>query len=135
MQCLEPGGSASAAGVKQADVIEKVAGKNVMGKAVREVVPLIAGPEGSEVTVTVLRGPNRNRLEISMQRAKRGGPPGSSPAAEDKVSRQVAGSERANTGIASGYEDMAEARRRTEEKEANSKGSNRQAAPKGRQPM
>ena len=67
---MEPSGSAFSAGVQESDVIEKVDGKNVMGKAVRDVVPLIAGNAGSEIILTILRGPTRNRLELSMKRAR-----------------------------------------------------------------
>ena len=70
MRSLEPSGPAFSAGVQESDVIEKVDGKNVMGMAVRDVVPLIAGNAGSEITLTILRGPNRIRLEFSMKRAR-----------------------------------------------------------------
>ena len=69
MRSLKPSGPAFSAGVQESDVIEKVDGKDVIGKAVQDVVPLIAGNAGSEITLTILRGPNRNRLEVRLKRA------------------------------------------------------------------
>ena len=71
VQCLEPGGSAAFAGVREADVIEKVDGENITGMAIRDAVLLIGGPQGSSVSLVILRGSNHDRIEINMTRARR----------------------------------------------------------------
>ena len=71
VQGLEPGGPAQTSGIMLDDIIESVNGSNVLGKTVRDVVPIIAGPEGTIVSLTVLRGPNRSRSVIHVKRAKR----------------------------------------------------------------
>jgi len=68
---LEPGGSAAFAGVREADVIEKVDGENITGMAIRDAVLLIGGPQGSSVSLIILRGSNHDRIEINMIRARR----------------------------------------------------------------
>ncbi|EKX35425.1 hypothetical protein GUITHDRAFT_165989 [Guillardia theta CCMP2712] len=70
VQDLHPQGSAARAGLKASDIIEKVGDLNVMGRTVRDIAPMFAGPENSSIQVTVLRGPQKTRMEFTLKRMK-----------------------------------------------------------------
>jgi hypothetical protein len=55
VQSVEPGGAADAGGLVVGDVVEYIDGQNVLGKKLREVVPMILGEEGSLLTLVVRR--------------------------------------------------------------------------------
>lgn len=57
------------AGLKAGDAIIAVDGQDVQGMTLEEVVQLIRGPEGSQVTLTVQRGDSEKPLEFVITRA------------------------------------------------------------------
>jgi carboxyl-terminal processing protease len=65
-----PGAPADKAGIKRGDVIVAVNGTNVAGKDINTVIPLIKGPVGTNVTLTVQRPSTHQTLPFSMKRAE-----------------------------------------------------------------
>ena len=62
------GSPASAAGLRDGDIIYEVNGENVGGMTLTDVVALIRGPEGTDVTLTIIRG--KENLTITVTRGK-----------------------------------------------------------------
>ncbi len=65
-----PGAPAEKAGLQHGDVIIEVNGKNVVGMDFSVVQPLIEGPTGTTVTLTVRRPATNQVLNIPVQRAQ-----------------------------------------------------------------
>jgi len=65
-----PGTPADKAGIKRGDIIVAVNGTNVVGKDINTVIPLIKGPAGTTVTLTVQRLSTNQTLNVSMKRAE-----------------------------------------------------------------
>jgi carboxyl-terminal processing protease len=63
-----PGSPAAAAGLKAGDQITKVGDRDVKGITVDEATSLIQGPEGTKVTLTIVRG--AETLTVSITRAQ-----------------------------------------------------------------
>lgn len=59
---------AEKAGMKQGDIIKKVDGVDISGKAINDIKNMIIGEEGTKVTIQVLRG--KETLDLEMTRAK-----------------------------------------------------------------
>ena len=65
---LERNGAAEAAGVLENDVLQAINGMDATGRTVRDVTSLIAGPEGSQVSLVVLRGQMQKRMVFTVMR-------------------------------------------------------------------
>ncbi len=65
-----PGTPAEKAGIKRGDVIVAVNGTNIVGKDINTVIPLIKGPAGTNVTLTVKRPSTNQTLTFTMKRAE-----------------------------------------------------------------
>ena len=65
-----PGTPADKAGIKRGDIIVAVNGTNVVGKDINSVIPLIKGPAGTNVTLTVKRPSTNQALSFTMKRAE-----------------------------------------------------------------
>ena len=65
-----PGTPADKAGIKRGDIIIAVNGTNVVGKDINTVIPLIKGPVGTNVTLTVLRPSTNQTLTFTMKRVE-----------------------------------------------------------------
>src|SRR5437763_13000328 len=65
-----PGTPAEKAGIKLGDIIVAVNGTNIVGKDINTVIPLIKGPAGTNVTLTVVRPSTNQRLTFTMKRAE-----------------------------------------------------------------
>ncbi len=65
-----PGAPAQKAGLRPADVIQKVNGQSVAGSTLDQVLSLIRGPAGTTVTLTVLHKGDTTPADISIVRAK-----------------------------------------------------------------
>jgi carboxyl-terminal processing protease len=65
-----PGTPADKAGIKRGDVVVAVNGTNVVGKDINTIKPLIKGPAGTNVTLTVKRPSTNQILTFSMKRAE-----------------------------------------------------------------
>jgi len=63
-----PGSPAAAAGLKSGDQIVKVGDKDIKGITADQATALIQGPEGSQVTITILRGVET--MTLTMTRAQ-----------------------------------------------------------------
>jgi hypothetical protein len=71
VQSVEPGGAADAGGVVVGDVVEYIDGQNVLGKKLREVVPVILGEEGTLLTLVVRRNTDGDPITLYMRRTIR----------------------------------------------------------------
>src|SRR6266566_4269264 len=60
-----PGSPAASAGLKSGDQIVKVGDKDIKGVTADQATALIQGPEGSQVTITILRGAETMTLAIT----------------------------------------------------------------------
>jgi carboxyl-terminal processing protease len=65
-----PGAPAEKAGLKHGDIIIEVNGTNVVGKDFNAVQPMIEGPAGTTVTITVRRPSTNQVLTFSIKRAE-----------------------------------------------------------------
>jgi carboxyl-terminal processing protease len=65
-----PGAPAQKAGIKRGDIIIEVNGKNVVGMDLNTVQPLIEGPAGTTVTITVRRPSTNQVLTFKITRAQ-----------------------------------------------------------------
>lgn len=65
-----PGTPAEAAGLRANDLVYEVDGVSVYGMSLEEAVSLIKGPEGTEVTVTIVREGAEDFLDFTMKRAR-----------------------------------------------------------------
>jgi carboxyl-terminal processing protease len=65
-----PGAPADKVGIKRGDIIITVNSANVIGKDINSVIPLIKGPAGTNVTLTVKRPSTDQTLTFSMKRAE-----------------------------------------------------------------
>jgi len=65
-----PGAPAQKAGIKRGDIIIEVNGKNVVGMDLNVVQPLIEGPAGTTVTITVRRPSTNQVLTFKITRAQ-----------------------------------------------------------------
>lgn len=65
-----PGAPAQKAGIKRGDIIIEVNGKNVVGMDLNAVQPLIEGPAGTTVTITVRRPSTNQVLTFKITRAQ-----------------------------------------------------------------
>ncbi len=65
-----PGAPAEKAGIKRSDVIVAVNGSNVAGKDINTVIPLVQGPAGTNVSITVKRPSTNQTLTFTMKRAE-----------------------------------------------------------------
>lgn len=63
-----PGTPAAAAGLKHGDIIIEVNGKNVVGMDFSKVQPMIAGPAGTAVTLTIRRPSTNQVLTFTIKR-------------------------------------------------------------------
>lgn len=70
-----PDSPAMKQGLKQGDLVIKIDGKDVRGKNIDEVVPLIRGAEGTAVGVTVLRDGRPVTINVTRQRLAAWDPP------------------------------------------------------------
>lgn len=61
---------AKEAGLKSKDIITEVNSESIQGKSIDEVVSLIRGKAGTEVSIKILRKGENNLLEFKMKRAK-----------------------------------------------------------------
>lgn len=61
------GSPAERAGIRPKDVITKVNGKSIKGKALDEVVKDVRGKENTEVTLTVQRGSEEKTLRLNVK--------------------------------------------------------------------
>ncbi len=61
---------AQAAGIQPGDVVTAVDGRDVTGLLLQEVVDLILGPAGSEVTITLFRPDSGEELTLTLTRAR-----------------------------------------------------------------
>lgn len=64
------GSPAAAAGVKAGDIILSVDGEDVTSLSLTEIAKKIRGPEGTEVTLTLLREDEAGALEITIERGE-----------------------------------------------------------------
>lgn len=64
------GSPAEEAGLKASDILYKVDGEDISGQDVNKVVTKIKGDEGTEVTLTVIRGEKREEVEVTATRRK-----------------------------------------------------------------
>lgn len=62
------GSPAERAGIRPKDVITKVNGKSIKGKALDEVVKDVRGKENTEVTLTVQRGSEEKDVKIKREK-------------------------------------------------------------------
>ena len=62
------GSPAERAGIRPKDVITKVNGKSIKGKALDEVVKDVRGKENTEVTLTVQRGSEEKTLRLNVKK-------------------------------------------------------------------
>ncbi len=74
---------AEAAGLKAGDIIKKVDGLDVVGYTTDQLVKIIKGPAGTDVTLTVLRGDEM--IDVKITRAKVTIPTVKSEMKEDKI--------------------------------------------------
>ena len=65
-----PGTPAEAADIRPNDLVYEVDGVSIYGKSLDEAVALIKGPEGTSVTLTLVRESADDFLEITLNRAK-----------------------------------------------------------------
>lgn len=65
-----PGTPAEAVGLRPDDLVYEVDGESIYGKSLDEAVALIKGPEGTGVTLTVLRESADDFLEFTLNRAR-----------------------------------------------------------------
>ena len=61
---------AAEAGMKNEDILYKVEGEEVTGVDLSEVVTRVKGEEGTEVKMTLLRGADRQEIEVTAVRRK-----------------------------------------------------------------
>ncbi|MBO8173130.1 MAG: PDZ domain-containing protein [Bacillaceae bacterium] len=61
------GSPAAEAGIEPGDIIIKVDGQSVIGMPLEEVVTLIKGPQGTNVSLTVLRGETQKTFELTRE--------------------------------------------------------------------
>jgi carboxyl-terminal processing protease len=64
------GSPAAEAGVKAGDIILRVDGQDVTTESLNDIVSLIRGPEGSEVTLSLLRPDENRSLEVTITRGE-----------------------------------------------------------------
>ena len=64
------GSPAEKAGLKDGDILYKVAGKDVSGRDLNEIVTDVKGKHGTSVQITVLRGNNSEEVETTVMREK-----------------------------------------------------------------
>ncbi|MDA1127139.1 MAG: S41 family peptidase [Chloroflexi bacterium] len=63
-----PNSPATGAGIESGDILLLVAGESILGKGVQEVVAQVAGPEGTKVTLEILRFGETEPLELEVFR-------------------------------------------------------------------
>lgn len=63
-----PNSPATGAGIESGDILLSVAGESILGKGVQEVVAQVAGPEGTKVTLEILRFGETEPLELEVFR-------------------------------------------------------------------
>ncbi len=64
------GQPADEAGLQPGDMVLEVDGQSIKGYGIYEAISFIRGPEGSEVVLTVQRGPGSETFEVSIVRAR-----------------------------------------------------------------
>lgn len=60
---------AQKAGIQAGDIIVRIDDKSLKGMPMRESVDLMRGPEGSDISLTILREDSKKPIEITLQRA------------------------------------------------------------------
>ncbi len=65
-----PGAPAEQAGIQRGDIIVAVNGKSTIGKDLNTVIPLIQGPAGTQVSITVKRPSTNQTQTFTMKRAE-----------------------------------------------------------------
>jgi len=65
-----PGAPAEKSGIQRGDVIVAVNGTDVVGKDINAIIPLIQGPAGTNVSITVKRPATHQSLTFTMKRAE-----------------------------------------------------------------
>lgn len=63
------GSPAEAAGIRPGDVLVSIDGQEISGKSLEEVSGLLKGPEGTQVTVKILRASDGSAIELVLTRA------------------------------------------------------------------
>jgi hypothetical protein len=67
---VSPGGGAEAAGVKNGDIIVRVAGTDVTSLGMQAAVEALRGPPGTTVNVTLRRPPDTSTFDLSIERRR-----------------------------------------------------------------
>lgn len=69
---VQPNGAADVGGVQVKDILVTINGKSILGLTVRDVVPLIAGPERTKLDLAVVRGESRAQVKLTLIRVRKG---------------------------------------------------------------